>query len=451
MGKLRQAAVLSGAGWLLWSFLGGLAAAAELLDFNIAADRLDRALVRFTEQSDIQHLYTDQSIAEQSTDGVSGRYSAESALRRLLAGTALDFRFTNRRTVRIFRPSSGMTASGESDTNGTTPTNAAEAPRAREASDASERSDAAGMSEPAQRGATVPLDQITVTARKREERLQEVPISISAFSSDFIADAGMNSIHDVAEFTPNFSFRESFGRTFDRPVIRGMSNVLGGPNAGVFIDGIFVSGSISATELTNIERVEVIKGPQAALFGRSTFAGAINYVTRKPTNQFRGDATASVAERGERVFHSALTGPILDDELFFLLSARYYTYDGDFRNAGTGGGRAGGEQSWSVSASMTWEPLDRLDFTMRVAYSEDDDAHIPFRLQPSSFNNCFPESELGFFCGEVQRFDEVELNLDVLGDPGLNRDTIRSSLTANYDCGADVGDKLHARAHPHPT
>ena len=140
------------------------------------------------------------------------------------------------------------------------------------------------------------LEEVIVTARKREENLQEVPLSVTAFSSSTLQDYRMFSPEDIAGFTPGFSFVNSFGRDSDRPVVRGMSNILGAPNASFFIDGVYVPGTISSTELQMLERVEVIKGPQAALYGRATFSGAINYVTRRPTNELEGQVTVTVAE-----------------------------------------------------------------------------------------------------------------------------------------------------------
>lgn len=125
---------------------------------------------------------------------------------------------------------------------------------------------------------SVGLEEVVVTARKKEERLLDVPLSIAAFSEEQIESAGLRSVADIAQQAPGFSFRQGFGRTGSgeggagsRPSIRGMSNILGSANASFFIDGIYVSGNITSYQLDNLERVEVIRGPQSALFGRQTF------------------------------------------------------------------------------------------------------------------------------------------------------------------------------------
>ena len=98
-------------------------------------------------------------------------------------------------------------------------------------------------------------DVVTVTARKREETTQSIPLSVTAFSARAIEASGLTSIADIATQTPGFSFRSGCGRTFDRPVIRGIATIQCGANAAFFIDGVFVAGSFSGYGLDNLERV----------------------------------------------------------------------------------------------------------------------------------------------------------------------------------------------------
>ncbi|NBC30286.1 MAG: TonB-dependent receptor plug domain-containing protein, partial [Spirochaetes bacterium] len=336
------------------------ARADERLDFEIAEGELGNALQSYSVQSGIQHLYTEPQLALRPAAPVNGAYSAREALDLLLDDTGVSYRFTDSRTVRLFL---------SDETEQPAP---AAAPPPEEETPAVEPADAGTPVEDDAAGAAAPpaMEEIVVTARKREENLQDVPIAVTALSSEFINEAGLTSVFDVADYTPNLSFRESFGRTFDRPVIRGMSNIIGGANAGVFINGIFVPGTISTAELTNVERVEVIKGPQAALFGRATFAGAINYVIREPGDTLNGRALATVAQDSERDVSGFVGGPLVGDDLSFLLSARTFSMDGQYDNIGTGGGTAGGLSSDSVNLSLRWEPGERFDATFRVAWSQ---------------------------------------------------------------------------------
>ena len=115
-----------------------------------------------------------------------------------------------------------------------------------------------------------PLEEIIVTARKRSESLQDVPLAVTAFSEFDIQANGLLDIREIAKITPGLTYGEEFGRTAERPTIRGMSNTstdIEQPVA-VFIDGVYQSASVLATSLSDLERVEVVKGPQSALYGR---------------------------------------------------------------------------------------------------------------------------------------------------------------------------------------
>ena len=280
------------------------------------------------------------------------------------------------------------------------------------------------------------LEEIIVTARKVEESLQDVPLSISVFDADFIEDTGSLNVYDLAQFTPNLSFRQSYGRTFDRPSIRGQSVILGENTVGLFIDGVFIEGPISSTPLDNIERVEVIKGPQAALFGRATLAGAINYITKRPTNEFEGKVALNAAEHGEYEIRGFLSGPIVEDKLSFAIGARHYEYDGEYDNIGPGGGSIGQEETKSVYGSLYWTLAENVDATFKVTWFENDDGHAPNFLSVESDDlNCFLGSPRGYFCGEVPVPEDVEIDLVPGNNYGTNHEVFRTSLEVEWDIG----------------
>lgn len=412
----RQA-VLNGSALIMLVSLSSGVVRAETGGITIADGTLGPALVAFADKTKLQVLYTDPAIAATATSGAREAGSPQTALDALLRGTNLRYEFTNENTVRIYAANdrrSGL------------------APNASLASTQVAQAAAPQQPAPVQAASSLGIEEIIVTSRKREENLQRVPISISAFTARTIQDAGMNSIKDVADFTPNFSFRESFGRTFDRPVLRGMSNILGNPNTGIFIDGAFVSGSISSVDLQNIERVEVIKGPQAALYGRATFAGAVNYITKQPSNEFEGKVTGTIAEHDEYEAFGSISGPLIRDVLAAYVSARYYTYGGEYKNVGTGGGKPGAEESYSFNAAFRLTPADGLDATLRFSYAKDNDDHIAYHLQNATRNNCFFNAPRNYFCGVVDVPKTVALNLETLPDPGLERRTFRSNLNVGY-------------------
>lgn len=287
------------------------------------------------------------------------------------------------------------------------------------------------------------LDEIVVTARKREESLQDVPVAVTAVTAESIAERNIQDLRDLAAYTPGFSYTTAFGRNNnERPAVRGQSTILGAPVAAFFVDGVFLTGSIAQTELSNIERVEVIKGPQSALYGRGTYQGAVNYVTRAPAREFQGRANATYAEHDQFQIDGSLSGPLVADRLFYFFGASHYEYGGEYTNSITGR-KFGDEQSDAVTLKLNWTPTENLDVNFLTTYQEDNDGHAAIFFQGSTFNNCFPYNATtrprgrGYYCGEVVDLDQLEraAREDVLPSSlvGVQRTRIRSSLIGKLE------------------
>ncbi|MCK5424740.1 MAG: TonB-dependent receptor plug domain-containing protein, partial [Emcibacter sp.] len=278
-----------------------------------------------------------------------------------------------------------------------------------------------------------PMDEIVVFARKRREKIQDIPASIGVLSAAMIEGSAISGLKDIAAFTSNFTYDEAFGRNnLQRPVIRGMSNILGASNAGFFIDGVYVSGGMASTPLFDLERVEVLKGPGSALYGRATLAGAINYITKRPKDELEGQVSARAATHNEYELTAQISGPLIEDKLGFSLSARHYEFGGEYENTGPGGGKVGQEKSQSIAGALVFKPTDNFGAYLRVFYQKDDDGHTANAIQPAVTNNCFLATG-GYFCGEISSPDSVALNLDVFDDPGLERDIFRTSLIMDWE------------------
>lgn len=285
------------------------------------------------------------------------------------------------------------------------------------------------------------LEEIVVTARKREEVLKDVPIAVTAIGSERISDLGLASVEDIARFTPGFSYTAGFGRnSLERPVIRGQSNILGEPNASFFVDGVYVNGPGVSTEIASLERVEIIKGPQSALFGRATFAGAINYVTRKPTSEVEAEFRATAAEHDEYELGGWISGPIIDDRLLYFVAARQWTYGGEWKNE-FDGETIGAQETSSVAAKLLWNVTDDFEATLLASYAEDDDNHMVLALQGRQYNNCqprgtqFPRSR-GYYCGTALDVADLPIRMktDLFPDGGgLKRDRFRAALTLDWN------------------
>jgi outer membrane receptor protein involved in Fe transport len=237
------------------------------------------------------------------------------------------------------------------------------------------------------------LDEIVVTARKTAESLQEAPVAVAAFSAEALAARQMSSISDLARFTPGLVFDKSFGRSNERPVIRGMSNILANQAFGVesgaayFVDGIYYPGDIQSLDFGDLERVEVIRGPQSALYGRNTYAGAINFVTRSPSETFKGEVRAN-ADADERNVWLRLEGP-LSSTLRGAVSLTDQQFDGQWKNEVTQR-TVGEEQTRAASGVLEWTPTDALRVRLRGSYTEDRDGPRAFWAQGAVANNCYP-------------------------------------------------------------
>jgi outer membrane receptor protein involved in Fe transport len=297
--------------------------------------------------------------------------------------------------------------------------------------------------------ASAEVEEIIVSARKIEENVQDVPVAVSAFTANTIEDLNLSSIDDIARFTPSFSFTSAFGRQpgSDRPAIRGITTVVNGiansSAVGYFVDGVYLSGSPQSTELFNLERVEVIKGPQAAQFGRGTYAGAINYVTRKPSmDGIEGGITGTGAEHDTWEASGWVSGPLVENTLAFYVAAGYDTYGGEFDNQATGD-EVGGTETTSATGKLLWTPVDGLEVTLKGGIQQTEDDHFAIYLQGRSNNNCFPRTvdaprSREYFCGEAL-VDENGINLatELLenaenGLSGVELDRQLASLTVSY-------------------
>lgn len=239
------------------------------------------------------------------------------------------------------------------------------------------------------------LEEIVVTARKTEEALTAAPVAVSAFTAKTIEQQGIKSIDDLAKYTPGLSFSQAFGRTTDRPVIRGQSNVLAGVQFGVesgtayFVDGVYFPGDIQGLDLNALERVEVIKGPQSALYGRNTYAGAINFITRAPGKELEANAGVNVAEHDSHEYTFGIGGSIFDDTLGLRLYGRDYQYGGEYENQLTGK-LVGQESTKSVGLNAVWQPVADLKVNANVIRRWDNDGSPALFLQGASANNCYP-------------------------------------------------------------
>lgn len=234
------------------------------------------------------------------------------------------------------------------------------------------------------------LEELVVTAKQREQNLQEVPLSITAFSADQIREKALSDPRDLARFTPNFNFYAGTGRQDPSELsIRGLSpNTTDERYQGVsfFLDGVPISGNIVGLPLFNLERVEVIKGPQSATFGRSTYSGAVNYITRDPeVDTVAGEAVFRWADGARSAEDSHLASgflefPILANQLWASVGFTQSVRGALGRDLATGE-PLGREKTRAWSGTVLYRPYENFSIRLRVNYDREDDSHAAVYVQ----------------------------------------------------------------------
>lgn len=229
------------------------------------------------------------------------------------------------------------------------------------------------------------IEEIVVTTRKRAENLQEIPIVVTAFTAENIERKGIAGINDILKYTPGVQIIEGFAPQDQRVIIRGLSPTRGRSNVAVLQDDIDISsesvnsagGSLLINpRLFDLERVEIVKGPHSALYGRSAFAGAINYITKKPGDEFEGRVSADVGTYGKYEAKGAVSGPIVPGVLNVGVNASYWNFDGFYKNSLTNK-KVGGTEGAGVAGTLLWKGSDWLKATLRAEYTDDDSTQSP--------------------------------------------------------------------------
>ena len=216
------------------------------------------------------------------------------------------------------------------------------------------------------------LEEIIVTARTRTEALQTVPLAITAFTSDDLSKRAVEDMRDISRLTPGFSFEDYGGTGTTSPVIRGATQIAGSTEQPVsfFLDGVYLPRSF-ATDIgfAGIERLEVVKGPQSARYGRNAFMGAVNYISKKPTDDWHAEVegTAGIYSRYDGM--ATVSGPVVPGKLSVLAGGAYSTFDGSWKSThpfcdisfslGTNC-RVGGYQKRTFNGAAHFTPTDKL-------------------------------------------------------------------------------------------
>ena len=317
---------------------------------------------------------------------------------------------------------------------------------------------------------------IVVTARLRKESLQDVPLSINAVGAEQIEREGLRRVDDLTRISASLTYDIGGFPNDTRPALRGMQAERGRPSVAVLLDGqdlssenISIAGGSAALRMSlfDLERIEVVKGPQATLYGRNAFAGAINYISKRPSSTWGGRFETEVASGNFFSATASVTGAIVSDVLAFRLNANARSFDGYYRNP-VNGARLGGERSEGFAAALLLTPGSGITVHGRIQFTKDRmsdnaTAFIPSNTRlpvlggtftagpPGSPATACPASLVGLAAaavtactrgtvvGEIRATeDNLQMSLNPLtGRPpfGMIMDSTLGSLSADWDTG----------------
>ncbi|MDJ0700415.1 MAG: TonB-dependent receptor [Woeseiaceae bacterium] len=219
------------------------------------------------------------------------------------------------------------------------------------------------------------VDEIIVTSRFREERLADVPDSITAFTSADIGRHRIERINRVAELTPNLRFSDDQEVGVSTLVIRGVrqNRGTGQPPVSFRIDDVSATNNLLTTqELFDIESIDVLRGPQGALYGRNAIGGAVLVSTRRPTADPEYRLRFSAAEGRDFTVSGSASGPVLGDDSLYRLSFRVQDREGQLKNAYLDNQYVDFKESQSIRGRILFTPSDRFEIDLRAQYLDQD-------------------------------------------------------------------------------
>jgi len=241
------------------------------------------------------------------------------------------------------------------------------------------------------------LEEIVVTARRREERLQDTPIAVSAFSAETLERQQIFNTEDLGHVTPSLQFHSyaplSGNNSAAQVFIRGIGQTDASPSVdpgvGLYIDDVYMGRAVGGVmEFRDVAQVQVLRGPQGTLFGRNTIGGAVLLSTAAPGDEFGGTARVSLGDDNLREAFAAVDIPIAS-HVAARVSAGFRKRDGYVTRV-SDGVDLGNENSYTVQSSLRWQPLEQLKVTLRGDYTHANEHGSPFVFAAINGRQAFP-------------------------------------------------------------
>lgn len=348
----------------------------QLVDFDIPREQADKALIEFAEQADITFMFPFDEARSITANRLVGRYTPEQGITRLLEGTRLRPQFREHGALAVVLVEAFASNGVEEMQNKSHSmlSRLVSGLAAAFTSVASAQSD-----DVASATRTAVLEHVVVTAQRREESSQEVPMSVIALNMDALEKMGFHSVGDIADKVPSLSIQPDFEKASALKVyIRGVgqekpANFERDNGVGIYLDDIYVGhGNGLATELMEVERIEVLSGPQGILYGRNTIGGAVKFISRKPSGQLGFKQTLDLGNYD--LFRSVST---LNLDEFANISSQFTVLKSDrggwVENTGAAGD-FGERESSGYRIALRWTPA--LNWLVDYAYDTMDQDSI---------------------------------------------------------------------------
>jgi iron complex outermembrane recepter protein len=323
---------------------------------DIPPGDLAATLESFAKQTGMELIFSADQLQGLHTQGAKGPLTPEQAVSKLIEGTSLTVRIDPSGAILISKQPSATVAPAAADPTQTT-------------SDTRPESS---------------LEEIIVTAQKRAENIQDVPLAVTAVTGEQLEIANVREFGELMKVAPSLSIRPADSAQNASINIRGIGTFafsIGVESAvAIQIDDVPLAFQARAfSDLTDIERIDVLRGPQSTLYGKNASAGLINIVTKAPGDQFAGRAAISTTTDNEYAGNISLSGPVTE-ELSVGFAAAHREFDGNVENLTTGETVNGSENS-SARLRAVWEPAAGLSFDLNLNYAEvDSDPVYTYRV-----------------------------------------------------------------------
>ena len=360
-----------------FSLAGFSLLAAEKKSFDIPAGTADKALKAFTAQSGSEVVYPAEIARGVKTNAVKGEFTAQEALQKIVAGSDL--------TIALDEKTGALTVSRVTDPN---------APRA--ALDASVRPSQNNSGDRLARSAAgdepITLSAIQVSATRRLEPLQGVPLAVSVVDGDRASAENINNLRDLSSIVPSLNFRTTASAKDQALFLRGMGTVSTSPGieptVSTVVDGVpYARQGQANMDMLDVDHIEVLRGPQGTLFGKNASAGVVQLITKAPTDAPSGFADVSYF-KDEARFKAGISGPLVAQVLNARLSLYSAKYDGNVSNV-FDGSTINGYNNKGARAKFAYFGSEKLHATVTVDYA---DAHntTPQGIVTQTFVRAYP-------------------------------------------------------------